>query len=226
MPNANDHPSSRREFLGSVTAATLLVTGGQSLAAQPSPAATPVLRHGEDKWDHSWLERLTGKHKQVFDIEQIDPRALLVVRNYLNAFRDVYGLQHPDINVVMGIAGAAYIMDFQDAIWEKFEFGKTHEVKDPRTGQHATRNIFRAASAGEPDHDATIEALQARGATVLMCNNRLKSVTARLAARTKTPPDELRAELIAGLLPGVVLVPAHTMALGLAQERGCSYEKL
>ena len=33
-------------------------------------------------------------------------------------------------------------------------------------------------------------------------------------------------ELIAGLNPGVKLVPAHTMALGLAQEHGCTYEQI
>jgi len=36
----------------------------------------------------------------------------------------------------------------------------------------------------------------------------------------------VRAELIAGFNPGVRLVPAHTMALGLAQEHGCTDERL
>ncbi len=36
----------------------------------------------------------------------------------------------------------------------------------------------------------------------------------------------MRAALIGGLNPGVVLVPAHTMATGLIQERGFTYEKL
>jgi hypothetical protein len=36
----------------------------------------------------------------------------------------------------------------------------------------------------------------------------------------------VRAELIAGFNPGVRLIPAHTMLLGLAQERGCTYEQL
>lgn len=39
-------------------------------------------------------------------------------------------------------------------------------------------------------------------------------------------PATVRAELIAGLLPGVYLVPAHTMAIGLSQEHGCTYEAL
>ena len=40
----------------------------------------------------------------------------------------------------------------------------------------------------------------------------------------KRPEPEVYAELRAGLVPGVIVVPAHTMLLGLCQERGCSYE--
>ena len=39
------------------------------------------------------------------------------------------------------------------------------------------------------------------------------------------PPADVRADLLAGLNPGVRLVPSHVMALGLAQERGFTYMK-
>ena len=35
--------------------------------------------------------------------------------------------------------------------------------------------------------------------------------------------ERMRAELVHGLLPDVTVVPAMVVALGLAQERGCSY---
>jgi hypothetical protein len=34
----------------------------------------------------------------------------------------------------------------------------------------------------------------------------------------------VKAELVAGLNPGVHIVPAHTQAIGLVQQRGCAYE--
>ncbi len=37
---------------------------------------------------------------------------------------------------------------------------------------------------------------------------------------------EVRADLLAGLNPGVRLVPSHVMALGLVQERGVTYVKI
>jgi len=74
--------------------------------------------------------------------------------------------------------------------------------------------------------DHTVEALQARGVIFWQCNNALRGLTRGLAAKMHMPPETVRAELIAGLLPGVYLVPAHTMAIGLAQEHGCTYEAI
>ena len=39
------------------------------------------------------------------------------------------------------------------------------------------------------------------------------------------PVAEVRADLTAGLVPGVRLVPSHVMALALVQQRGFSYMK-
>ena len=38
--------------------------------------------------------------------------------------------------------------------------------------------------------------------------------------------DSVRAELIAGFVPGVKLVPAHTLLVGLVQERGFTYQRV
>ena len=39
------------------------------------------------------------------------------------------------------------------------------------------------------------------------------------------PVAEVRADLVAGLNPGVRLMPSHVMALALAQEHGFTYMK-
>ena len=50
-------------------------------------------------------------------------------------------------------------------------------------------------------------------------------MTGQLARATGKPAADVRADLVAGLNPAVRLVPAHTMMIGLAQERGFTYEK-
>jgi hypothetical protein len=58
------------------------------------------------------------------------------------------------------------------------------------------------------------------------CNFALGLVSADIAKVTGARAQEIRAELAAGLNPGVRLVPAHTWAIGRAQERGFTYENL
>lgn len=180
-----------------------------------------------DTWDLSWLDQLKGRHKQVFAIGPLkDHLPLLVVVNYLDAHREVFGLAYPDINAVVGIARQGFPINAQDALWAKYELGRRWDLKDPVTGEWARRNIYFDAMPAPPGKVVGVKPLQARGAIFWQCNNALNSIVRDFAADTGQPAEALRAELIAGLNPGVRLVPAHTMLLGLAQEHGCTYEQL
>jgi hypothetical protein len=180
-----------------------------------------------DTWDFSWLDRLKGRHKQVFAIGMLHDRLPLhVVVNYLDAHLEVFGLAYPDINTVVGIARQAFPINAQDALWAKYELGRRWELKDPATGEWARRNIYFDAMPAPPGKIVGVKPLQSRGTIFWQCNNALNSIVRELAADTGQPVDALRAELVAGVNPGVRLVPAHTMALGLAQERGCTYEQM
>ena len=53
-----------------------------------------------------------------------------------------------------------------------------------------------------------------------------KSVVSELAKASGNSADVVRADLLDGMMPGVHLVPAHTMLVGLAQEKGFTYESL
>lgn len=195
----------RRTFVATVTAASGLAAIGPDLA----------LGQGTAPWDLTWLDHMRGRHKQVFDLGTIDD-PLVMVKNYLDAHRDVYRLEFPQINTVVGIAGKAFPINFSDAVWAKYTLGERWSVKDPAGGGWATRNVFAA--------DAT--ALRARGTIFWQCNNALNRITRELATAVGAPLEAVRGEIVAGLLPGVHLVPAHTMAIGLAQERGCTYQRV
>ena len=53
----------------------------------------------------------------------------------------------------------------------------------------------------------------------------LGGVAQQLADAMNLPQADVRADLLAGLNPGVHLVPSHVMALALMQERGFTYMK-
>ena len=76
------------------------------------------------------------------------------------------------------------------------------------------------------DKTLGVKALQERGTIFWQCNIALGGVAQQLATARQLPVAEVRADLIAGLNPGVRLVPSHVMALSLVQERGVTYVKV
>lgn len=192
-------------------------------------AAAPELLHAalpqQQAWDFGWLDRLTGKHRQVFDTQDLN-LGLIVVRNWYDAHETVFRLKPTELTAVVGIAGKAFPINAGDELYRRFPIGEKWELKDPATGKWAERNIFLegGAGAGSMERESKVRPLQAKGAVFWQCNNALNNVASRLAAAVQRPQPEVYAELRAGLHPGVILVPAHTMLIGLCQERGCAYE--
>jgi hypothetical protein len=138
----------------------------------------------------------------------------------MDAFRDVYKQAFPDIRTVVGITGRAFPINASDRLWEKYALGERSKIVDPATKKPAVRNIYM--------DDATlgVKALQARGTIFWQCNIALNGVAQQLAQAHQLPVAEVRADLLAGLNPGVRLVPSHVMAMGLVQERGVTYVKI
>jgi len=186
--------------------------------AAQTPAAT-------QKWDLAWIDDLkTGQHKQVFDMADAEPAGepppLRLPRNYLDAFKDVYELEFPAIRTVVGITSRSFGVNASDRLWEKYALGERSKIIDPVTKQPAVRNIFM------DDRTLGVKALQARGTIFWQCAIALNGVAQQLATARSLPVAEVRADLIAGLNPGVRLVPSHVMAMGLVQERGATYVKI
>lgn len=209
----------RRSFLSALASFAGLTAA--HLSAEQAVGRSPAGPDGE--WDLAWLDQLKGQHKQVYDLGSLDlatdPRPLRFVRNFLDTFRDVYHLESPNINTAVGISGPAFPMNASDRLWQKYRLGERSKIMDPVTKQPAVRNIFLDGN------DVSVKALQARGTVFWQCNVALGAVTQQLADAMHMPVAEVRADLIAGLNPGVRLVPSHVMALALVQERGFTYMK-
>jgi hypothetical protein len=208
----------RRSFV-SLLSAIAGLSALDSVDAAQAPAASAK------EFDLRWIDDLKlGQHKQVFDMADADPAAepppLRLPRNYLDAFRDVYKLDFPAVRTVIGISGHAFAVNASDRLWEKYALGERYKIMDPATKQPSVRNVFM--------DDATlgVKALQARGTIFWQCNIALNGVAQQLANARKLSLADVRADLVAGLNPGVHIVPSHVMALGLVQERGATYVKI
>jgi hypothetical protein len=208
--------SGRRSFvatLASVAGLAAFRTPGEAAAQTTSPSAGP--------FDMAWLEQMKGKHKQLYDLGSIElaveGRPLRFCKNFLDTFDDVYKLKYPELNSAVGISGPAFPMNASDRLWEKYKLGERSKIIDPMTKQPSVRNIFYDGS------DISVKAMQARGTIFWQCNVALGNVAQQLATQFQMPVADVRADLIAGLNPGVKLMPSHVMALALAQERGFTY---
>ncbi len=224
---------SRRSVLSRLGVLSAAMALRPDAAFAAAPLASGTLGSGD--WDLSWLDDLKGKHKQVFDCGTLtdEETPTHVVANWLDAHQEVFGFKHPEVDTIMGIAFNAFPLNASSALWKKYSLGELWKLHDPASGKWADRHILYEAPAGAPETERarsfakmTITALQARGTIFWQCNNALMGVAHMLGERTGQPWKTVYEELKAGLNPGVRLVPAHTMLIGLAQERGCTYEKL
>lgn len=243
QPSRDD--GDRRQFLGQlVLGAAALATASYAQAQPGSPAhrhpdATALGRGDarpagaaapETSWDLSWINKLTGDHRQVFDAPEIsDGTVLHNARTFYANFHEVYNLSDADLRAVLVIRHAAIPMVLADPIWSRYDFigKKMTKLKDPTTGQWTRRNPFLNAKADDKYTlvvpDGSLDALIGRGAIVLGCNMALMHFAGMVAKQTKQQPEAVQAEFKASLVPGVTLVPSGIFGVIRAQEGGCHY---
>ena len=216
MSSAHQSRRSFMSILSSFAGVTAIQAAGTQAYAQAPAGSTQT-------WDLRWMDEVKGRHRQVFDMADSDPAAepspLRLPRNYMDNFRDVYKLEFPEVRTIVGISGRAFPVNASDRLWEKYALGERSKIIDPSTMRPAVRNIMLDGS------NVSIKALQSRGTIFWQCNVALGVVAQQLAEARRMPVADLRADLVAGLNPGVRLVPSHVMALALAQERGFTYMK-
>ena len=205
---------SRRMFMSVFTSLAGAAAVQSQVAAQAPTGPT----------DLAWLDGFRGRHKQAYDyggFDLTDPLPpLRFPRNFLNSVRDVTRLEFPDVNTAVGISAPAFPLNASDKIWQEYGLGERYKIIDPTTKKPAVRNVF--LEGGE----FSVKALQARGTVFWQCQYGLDFVAGQIAQSTGRPVAEVRANLMAGLNPGVRLVPSHMMALGAAQERGFTYVRV
>ena len=157
----------------------------------PAAAQTP----SSQQFDLQWIDALHGKHKQLYDLGShnlgADPAPLRFARNFLDTFRDVYRLESPEVNTLVGVSGPAFPLNASDRLWAKYKLGESSQIMDPRTKQPAVRNIFLDGP------DIGIAAMQARGTIFWQCNVALGVLAQRLATanqiRLRSVPRASRA---------------------------------
>jgi len=219
-------PIHRRGFLGSVAkgAAALGLTGlALPLTSNAAPTA-PVPGGSADAGFDAWLGKITGTHKQVFDTPSWNSGFPFAwSRVFLMSNAEV-GAKPSDVSVVIVIRHEAIPLGMQSALWEQYKFGEAFKIKDGKSGVPLTMNPFYQPKEGAlPLPGMAIDELQKDGVLIGICNMALTVYSMKFAKELNRDAAEIKKEWVAGLLPGIQVLPSGVLAVNRAQERGCTY---
>lgn len=218
----------------SVRTARLLMLTTAALATAAASGVVPSLitrraeaRQTEARPKDRWLAGLTAPHRQLFDSPTPAGGIPLVhIMNYYDTWNKAYGVADRDIDAVGTFYGATTFYGVNDAMWAKYRLGEFLDAKDA-TGSPLTANPWRAAPVilGMSLPAASVESLQKRGATFIVCNNALTIFSGMLAQARGLAPAAVYEDMKANILPGVELVPGMVVAVEQAQKAGVAYHR-
>jgi len=224
----------RRGFLGAIAsvAAALGLSAIASplnlVAQQQKPStkkALPPASHPADLW----FNKIKGTHRVVYDAPHpngLFPFAWPKVFLLTNA---ATGSPPNDCGVVVVLRHDAIAYAFEDRLWSTYKFGEIFKAEDPKTKTPSTRNPFWMPMKGDfkipgvGEVEIGINQLQAQGVLFCVCDTAITVYSAVVAEQMGKVAADVRKDWIAGLLPGIQLVPSGVWALGRAQEHKCKY---
>jgi intracellular sulfur oxidation DsrE/DsrF family protein len=209
----------RRGFLGRIAMAAAALGLGSTI---PVPlAAEPPRRpsSGADPALEAWFGKITGKHRQVFDATAANHGfGAIWPRVYLLTMGATYPNEQDTAVVIL--RHEAIPLAMQDSLWAKYKFGEMFGIKNGDTP--ATSNPY-AVITGLPIPGLGITELLKSGVLIGVCNAALTVYSDAAAKQMNMDAAAVKSDWVAGLYPGVQVVPSGVMAVGRTQELGCTY---
>lgn len=220
----------RREFLGWLGAGTLLALSGRRLGAQQAGDSgnagadpAPV----SDRWDLSWVERLRGGARAVFDVPTPgEGEAVWRAERWREDYRQVYGAEQTEPTAVLVIRHEAIPLIMDNDYWKRFGVGEKLRMRKHDTKKWAESNPVSISHDGAPtDGDRyTLQGFMANGGIVLACHLAfLGNVVSDFRKSDELSAAEAEARAREHVLPGVILQPSGIFAVLRAQQAGCAY---
>ena len=221
----NTRNTPRRDFIGKLAAGAAAV-GLASMATPVRAVAGPEMLSPNADDPEAWLARIKGKHRIAFDVT--NPNETMPFA-WPKVFLLTNGAAAKDCSVVVILRHNAIPYALGSDLWAKYKFGEAFKINDPLTKAPAVRNPFWEPKTGDysvpgiGNVDIGINQLQQDGVMFCACDMALTVFSAVAAAKMNGSAADLKKEWVAGLLPGVQLVPSGVWAVGRVQEHGCAY---
>jgi Uncharacterized conserved protein len=207
----------RRGFLSRLAAAAATV-GLSSAVPSNLSAEAPSGEVSMDAALDAWFGKIKGKHRMVFDTpEPNSGMAAIWPRVYLDTMKATYPGEATAV-IILRHAGIPLAMN--DALWAKYNLGEMFSIK--AGDAPATKNPY-AKITNLPLPGLGITELLNAGVLVGACDVALTVYSSGAAQKMGLAPDVVKKEWVAGLFPGVQVVPSGVLGVARAQELGCAY---
>ena len=219
--------TTRRDFLGRMATTTAML-GVMPLSLDDSPRHFAGPLPASADWDLSWVSRITGKHKGIFDVPEIESGYGVWRASIWGAqYQDVLKVPAKDMTAVLVLRHNGIALAMQQQYWDSYGVGKEKSVTHPVTQQPTEKNPALLTSAGGdvPERfDAfALPKFIARGGIALACNLAFEDCVATIRSKEGVSAEEARKRALALLVPGVIMQPSGVFAAMRAQEAGCIY---
>ena len=236
-PKDLNSTTDRRRFLGSIAtgaAAVGLATFTPSLNLHAEENNTGFLNADDPD---AWFNQIKGKHRIIYDATRTHEAFPFLWPKVFLVTNAATGTPEKDCNVVVVLRHEAIAYAFEDRIWAKYKFADLLKVNSLGAGFQAAdaatatknRNPFWKPQAGDFKYPGFgslaigINDLQASGVMFCVCNAAMTVYSNIAAGQMNMKPEDVMKDWMAGLLPGVQIVPSGVWAVGRAQEHGCAY---
>jgi hypothetical protein len=216
--------SSRRDFLDQLAGSALAM----SMLPVPFTARrTTSVNTDSSEWDSSWLSRMTGRARAVFDVPAIESgygvwRASMWARQY----EAVLGIPLRETTTVLVLRHDAAALALTQSFWDHYDIGNLKRATHPMSERPTTLNpalLGADAAIPAPYHLFTLTNFIANGGIALVCDVALRDIAATVQHEDGLTPSDAYGITRDALVPGTVLQPSGVFAALRAQQAGALY---
>jgi intracellular sulfur oxidation DsrE/DsrF family protein len=215
----------RRGFIGSL--ATGAATLGMAALVNPLQLNAKPNFTGDVSDADEWFKQIKGKHRIVYDVTAPNGIMPFAWSKVFLLTNEKTGTPATDCNVVVILRHEAIPFALGNDLWAKYKLGEMFKINDDQAKTPAVKNPFwERADDTVPGIGAVqigIDTLQKSGVMFAACDMAMTVYSAVAAMGGNADPAAVKQEWVAGVLPGIQVVPSGVWAVGRAQEHGCAY---
>ncbi|HUI65778.1 MAG TPA: hypothetical protein VL126_13130 [Bacteroidota bacterium] len=214
----------RRHFLGTLLASASVGVAGLALPAPLSRAMEHSAPTPSNSDFDRWLGKIKGKHRQVFDVPELNSGLPLAWARVFLMTNQAVGVNEKDVSAVVVLRHDGIALGLESRVWEKYNFAEVFKPTDLVTKAVLTTNPFWEPKEGAlPLPGMSIDQLQKSGVLFGICDMALTVMSQMVGEKMKMDAGEIKKDWVSGIFPGIQIVPSGVLAVNRAQEHGCTY---